>query len=247
MNLQIDVGNSFIKWRVLDAGLIVFRGKQKTASNSFMCDFEAWDKIESVSVSSVASQSVDRSLEQFLMGMLPHTTPFFAKSEASFDGVVSAYENPSQLGVDRWLAVIAGYMKYKESCFVVDCGSAITIDVVTGAGKHQGGYILPGLGLMKQSLSDGTKRVEFESDGGVCVKYGGTTSECVQAGVNFVMQSIVEGLLSRMEVERVDRLIVTGGDGAYASSLHRVVEYCPDLVLDGLSLVTGVSCGNDNL
>ena len=244
MNLQVDAGNSFIKWRVLDAGRVVLRGREDTSNNVSMSEIDVWDGIGSVSISSVASSDVDRCLECFFRKVLPGITPFFAKSQASFGDVFNAYKVPSQLGVDRWLAVVAGYLKYKESCFVVDCGSAITIDVVDGFGVHQGGYILPGIELMKRSLSSGTKRVEFAGVDGVGINYGGTTSECVQAGVNFAMLSVFEGLFSRMEREGVKRLIVTGGDGAYASSIFRDVEYCPDLVFDGLSLLSKgrVSC-----
>lgn len=242
MNLQVDAGNSFIKWRVLDAERVVLRGREDTSNNVSMSEIDVWDGIGSVSISSVASGGVDRSLQGLFRENLPNVTPFFAKSQALFGGVANAYKDPAQLGVDRWLAVIAGFSKYNESCFVVDCGSAITIDLVDAAGRHQGGYILPGIELMKRSLSAGTKRVEFDSLCGQGIKYGETTSECVQAGVSFAMLSVFEGLLSRMAGDQVKRLIVTGGDGAYASSLSQSIEYYPDLVFEGLSLVDGVGC-----
>jgi type III pantothenate kinase len=39
---------------------------------------------------------------------------------------------------------------------IVDCGTAITIDVMTVDGTHQGGLIVPGITLMRESLTDST-------------------------------------------------------------------------------------------
>ena len=39
-------------------------------------------------------------------------------------GVTCAYENPNKLGVDRWLAVLAAWYRYRKPCLVVDLGTA---------------------------------------------------------------------------------------------------------------------------
>lgn len=245
MNLQVDVGNSFVKWRILSTDGRILCGRERTSSVVSMDGIDVWDKIGSISVSSVASGDIDGCLRAVFRQNLPGITPFFAKSQASFGGVFNAYKDPGQLGVDRWLGIIAGYSKYKESCLVVDCGSAITIDAIDDLGQHQGGYILPGVELMKGSLSSGTSNVEFGCGSGGGVEYGETTSECVQAGVGFTILSIFNGLRSKMKSEGIKRLIVTGGDGLYVKSLCSFVEYIPDLVFDGLSLVRGVGCDSD--
>ncbi len=242
MNLQIDVGNTFVKWRVLDIDGLVARGRERTSINVSLGEVGVWNEVTSVYISSVASKDVNDCLRRLLSEVVPTIIPIFAKSESSFCGVLNAYKDPSQLGVDRWMAVIAGYLKYRESCFVVDCGSAITIDLINDSGEHQGGYILPGIELMKLSLSSGTNRVRFNGVGDVEAKYGETTSECVQAGISFVLRSVLEGLRVRMREEGVKRLIVTGGDGVYAGSLCQAVEYSPDLVFDGLTLLNRGGC-----
>lgn len=244
MNLQIDIGNSFLKWRLLDAGKVVSRGREIASDSLAMEGITEWSRIVSVSVSSVSAEEADCQLRAVLLDKLPSLTPFFAQSQVSLRGVVNAYKVPSQLGVDRWLAVVAGYAKYRESCFIVDCGSAITVDVVDSEGCHRGGYIIPGLTLMKQSLTDGTERVQFDNVVESDSKYGVTTTECVQAGVNFSLISIFELLHKRMEVEEIKRLIVTGGDGAYVASILSYVEYHPDLVLEGLTLAREVFDGS---
>ncbi|MEC8021886.1 MAG: type III pantothenate kinase [Pseudomonadota bacterium] len=39
---------------------------------------------------------------------------------------------------------------------VVDAGSALTVDCVTAEGRHEGGWIVPGLALAQRALFQGT-------------------------------------------------------------------------------------------
>src|SRR5690606_40507485 len=39
------------------------------------------------------------------------------------------------------------------ACCVVDCGTTITFDVVAPDGAHEGGFIVPGLRLLQDSLA----------------------------------------------------------------------------------------------
>ncbi|UZE95847.1 type III pantothenate kinase [Alkalimarinus alittae] len=241
MNLQIDIGNSYLKWRIVDNDTIISRGREATSANLTLNGLANWGNIRSVSISSVAADCVERRLREVLSVKLPSLVPYFAKSQSALRGVVNAYKEPASLGVDRWLAIVAGYSRCKDSCYIVDCGSAITVDVVDSHGRHKGGYILPGLRLMRQSLSAGTERVEFNDLEGVGDKHGITTSECVRSGVNFVLLSIFDRLRTKMKEEGIKRLIVTGGDGVHVKSFGEHVEYYPDLVLEGLALARGIS------
>ena len=45
---------------------------------------------------------------------------------------------------------------------VVDAGSAITIDLIGPQGVHLGGYISPGLRLMREALWQGTAKVQVD-------------------------------------------------------------------------------------
>ena len=69
---------------------------------------------------------------------------FNLKPPASLMGVRNGYKKPSQLGDDRWCAVVGKANIIKKPFMVVDCGSAISIDFVNFNAKHEGGYILSG-------------------------------------------------------------------------------------------------------
>ena len=155
MNLQIDVGNTFLKWRVVEGGAVIARGGHATAAEECLAGFTFWNQVKTIALASVASTEVESRLLCVLKSYRPDITPFIACTQFFFEGVSCAYELPEQMGVDRWLALVAGYLKYGESCCIVDCGSAITVDVVNSSGSHEGGYILPGMRLMKKSLNSG--------------------------------------------------------------------------------------------
>ncbi len=238
MNLQIDVGNTFLKWRVVDGSVVIARGGQPTAAGEYLVDFTYWSQLKTIALASVASAECNARLLSVLSGSRPDIAPFIATTQAFFNGVSCAYGLPEQMGVDRWLAVIAGYLKYETSCCIVDCGSAITVDVVSGSGSHEGGYILPGVRLMKKSLAAGTERVLFGDLEIISVEYGRDTMECVEQGINFMVCSVIEQLKREQVVSGIEHLFVTGGDAGLVASLCDGVEVVADLVLDGLELVS---------
>ena len=63
------------------------------------------------------------------------------------------------MGADRWHAMLAGWVRCKASFAVVDAGSAVTVDYVNAGGRHLGGYILPGLQMMRRSLKVDAARI----------------------------------------------------------------------------------------
>ena len=67
--------------------------------------------------------------------------------------VLKLFYNPVTLGVDRWLACLAAHRTYQQDVLVIDAGTAITIDIVTSNGIHLGGYIIPGMASLGQTIS----------------------------------------------------------------------------------------------
>ena len=237
MNLQIDIGNTFLKWRVVVGERVVKRGGHATELEACLADFTLWQELEAVAMASVASPECDARLLTTIKLNRPDITPFVATTQAFFNGVSCAYERPLQMGVDRWLAMIAGYLKCRSSCIVVDCGSAITVDIVNAFGVHEGGYIVPGVRLMKASLAVGTKKVLFDDLSESGLMRGRNTAECVGRGVNYITFSLIEQLKREMLQKDIAHLFVTGGDADLIASLCDGVEVMPDMVLDGLELV----------
>jgi len=159
-------------------------------------------------------------------------------------GVEFIYRDVERLGVDRCLAMVAAYDSFQQGVLVIDCGSAMTADLILPKGLHEGGYIFPGFRLLKQSLLSGTSKVIVNSDVERCFGFGRSTEECVDNGVHMMMRSTLLGLIKLAAGYGVFDVVLTGGDGLKAKVLiGEKVEYEKDLVFKGLGMVSPYSLG----
>lgn len=187
-----------------------------------------------IRVASVAGEAVNQQLVDGFAGTA-NPAPVFARTQARAAGVTNSYQEPARMGVDRWLVMLAAYSKARGRCCVVDCGSAITVDYIEADGRHQGGYIIPGLRLMQRGLLANTAEIIVDQDPeAFTIEPGQHTSAAVVHGINYAFQALAEKIVA--ELGETDRLYVTGGDGALFQHLCGRGEFVPELVLDGLVL-----------
>ena len=144
MRVLIDVGNTRLKYRI--------NSEQKTKSVPYSSGLESAIKkinkdmggeISEICVSSVKSKEFNSELSGLLKSHL-RIAPVFAVTHKVQGGVTCVYEDEKRLGVDRWLAVLAGFKSAQGNVCIIDCGTATTVDVVQENGMHLGGFIIPG-------------------------------------------------------------------------------------------------------
>ena len=245
MDLEIDAGNSRLKWRLrgddkawpirlaTTPADIVHAIANDNGVNDRVCA-----RIDRVRIASVRSPE---SLSELVVesSRLFGLDPEVAKVMSTHAGVTIRYSDPSRLGVDRWLAMLAAHAASTKACLVVDCGTALTIDKLTESGEHCGGYIIPGLALMRRSLEENTRirlNKEFEIGG---VALGHSTDEAVYHGTLAAAVALIKAKFEESNQEEVEReLFITGGgaDELMPHLKHCRARHMPDLVLDGLSL-----------
>lgn len=157
--------------------------------------------------------------------------PRFARTGVSFGAFRNGYtDEPLRLGVDRWLGMIGAAGDCDVLC-VVGCGTAVTIDVVD-RNTHKGGYILPGMYLMQDSLLAGTRKVRFEQSEPRSLDLGTSTGSAVRNAAAAAVVALIERVVVR---EQVERLVLTGGDADVLASLLSVpCEVDPGLLLKGM-------------
>ena len=235
--LDIDVGNSRIKWRARgpDGDMSGFFDRTDRRST------DRWPAVrpDRIRVSSVASGKENDDLRRLLEHSF-NCSPEFAKTTQSLDGLICGYEDPSRLGIDRWLAMLAARRIAAGPFVVVDVGTAATIDFVSEDGRHRGGYIVPGLRLMTSALLHGTAdvRVTFDPDK-LETRPGRTTASAVRGGVVLMLADFVRGSIDRFASESAGgpHVYLCGGDARTIAPLvgyPTVIE--PDLVLDGIAI-----------
>ena len=234
--LQMDTGNSGTKWRMLEGEHIVNRGKYVPGDNLSKQELlQCVGSLDRICIASVASVAAEFALAEMLRDRWT-VEPWFARTQAQALGLVNSYEDPSRMGVDRWLAMLAGRHCLNGRICVVDAGSALTIDIVAADGRHEGGYIIPGATLMEQALSRDTDRVRFEEDVDHALKPGKSTAQAVRHGIALAQAGAVRLALESLEIDEQQLLICGGGGNSLRQLLGGVGQHKPDLVLEGLAL-----------
>ncbi len=194
-------------------------------------------RIDVVNICSVASAQVNAMLVARLQKLTP-VVPCFFKVQAQCAGVYNSYQDPSKMGADRWLASIAAKGLYPNQLVcVADCGSAINIEFISLSGRHRGGYIVPGLVMMQQSLLSNTAKIDSSADA-LSLRLGVDTGENVSNGSLFAVVAVIEKLQRTMDQEN-GLLLIAGGDAHFleAHVQARNVVFCPELVLDGFKFL----------
>lgn len=243
MILELDCGNTRVKWRVRDVDVILMRGAfpaQDGFSESTIIETKQFN-LSRVLVGSVLSDDYARKLAAWSIQYFG-INPEFAISEPHSNGVVNGYQQPEKLGVDRWLAILAAHAKASSAYVIVDCGSAITVDLVTSQGEHLGGYIAPGLRLMREALTINTSAIKLAQIGYPENDFPGrNTVLAIKSAELIMIAGLVDHAKSvlRNYETSASRVLVTGGDGEWLVATLKDGVYEEDLVLDGLRLALG--------
>ncbi|MDX1733818.1 MAG: type III pantothenate kinase [Halioglobus sp.] len=234
--LQLDVGNSSAKWRLLRGAQVIERGRLDTRDPaSREAGLGALPGPGHIWISSVASPEAEADLGEWLRQRWG-VQPWFARTEARTGELVNSYRDPSRMGVDRWLAMLGARARHTGRLCVVDAGSALTIDLVAADGRHEGGYIIPGPQLMERALLLDTDRVRFDEDIGYGLTPGASTAEAVRHGIALAQAGAVALALDAAGPD-VPALYFCGGGGeALMGLLDRTGEWAPDLVFEGLEV-----------
>ncbi len=233
MILEIDAGNTSLKWR--------WRGEAARRARDLaqlQSSLAGGRRPEEVLVCNVRGAGFAAELAAWFAREW-NLRPCFAQVARACGGVRIRYPDPSRLGVDRWLAMLAGFGRVRGRCLIVDSGTALTIDLLDAGGLHLGGYIMPGLETLRSSLARETEVRLPPEDGQESVAPGNDTAAAVRNGTLFMLCGAVRAAMERFEREaEASALILTGGDAALlARNLGRDgLSTVPDLVLDGLAI-----------
>lgn len=232
----IDIGNTRLKYCLVDQGK---RGTPQSISNQLLSSAylsEHFGNITKVIVASVSHQNLTNTIELWCTDKSVDYQRVV--SEKSKDEVISAYHQPNQLGVDRWLTLIAANVLYpNKNTLIVDAGTATTIDLIASNGVHQGGWILAGIDTLFSCVLDNTSQVHAKVDKEASLSWGMSTSENVNNATWAATVGAVNLAVSQSEHQGIplDNILLTGGNGkTLASLLGTRCTVVEDLVFIGL-------------
>jgi len=218
-SLFIDIGNSAIKWRTCDSEVFT--------QGVDLFSLKLLPKADSVWVSAVAHlNTVEEIKAEF-------TSVYLVKSSKLYGKLTLSYDDPSKLGVDRFLAMLGALEHFPNSpLLVIDAGSAVTFDIIDAKGIHQGGLIMPGLKALRESfakfstndLSINTSELKNSTEGGW------------HSGTHAMLVSAINSQIQNFELQYPDGVVTICG-GIVKEILIELplsVKFFDNLVLDGL-------------
>lgn len=234
MILAIDAGNSRVKWGLHDGLAWLKQGSVDNREVGALA--ETWRHLDAparIVVSNVAGADMRASLARLLS--LWAVAPLWVTAQASALGVRNGYDDPGQLGSDRWAALLAAWDMRAAGCLVVNAGTALTVDVLSDQGVFQGGIIVPGEAAMQHALFAHTA---LAGQPGGCFKPLPTNSaDAIRSGALRALAGAVEGMWRELlrSGAREPRCVLSGGAApSLAELLTMPVVAVDNLVLEGL-------------
>ncbi len=225
MRLLVDVGNTALKVASEVNGQITLIEE---------VDIK-WSAIKEIVIAQVGP---DKLLENIKSKSELLAIPLFqACVTAQLGAIKCAYPQFQNLGIDRWLGVVACHHLYpNKHCVVVDSGTASKVDVVTSSGEHLGGWILPGLDMMIESLVSNTQKVFSDSESLFLPDLGRNTPNAVKNGALIATLGAVEAGIAQLKSDFDDIQVIFAGGYGELLQLHfeKPSVYVDDLVLKGL-------------
>jgi type III pantothenate kinase len=240
MRLEIDLGNTFAKWRVVERGLILQRGRN-TLDKLELPDISSEQPIDEVWIGSVACAEANAQLSDKIFNTYGVRAEFAVVTESA-GGVTCLYQEPARMGVDRWLALLAAHNRTKTPVVIVDAGSAVTVDLLSSEGVHVGGYILPGFSMQQSALLGQTAKVRFAQVETATPFGGNDTASSVAAGAGLVFDGLAMAIKQlRDEFDADAQILLAGGDAWRLR--ERLVEESQvvtidEIVMDGLQFAS---------
>jgi type III pantothenate kinase len=250
MLLAIDVGNTQTHAGVFDGESLLqhwrFATEAEATSDELAVHFSSLLALRGLDLDSMDAATVASVVPQ-LSGDYISMCEGYASTDLLMigpgvkTGMPIRLDNPHELGADRLVNAVAAYARFGEACAVVDFGTAITFDAISGDGEYLGGVIGPGVAISMEALADRTAKLPpielgepLGEPGGVI---GKTTAQSLQSGLVYGFAGAVDSIARRVERELGPdtHFIATGGHA------HAIVPYC-EMVdeIDDLLTLTGL-------
>jgi type III pantothenate kinase len=227
MLLCIDIGNSRTKLALYENGQRVHVHQYRTPRRERPTDFDN-AALGGILETPFFGAPVDQIA---ISGVVPELHGLVARGYRKLYGVQPKfvgkqllppfpvrYDSPESVGADRLANIAAALALYPPPVIVVDCGTAINIDVAAADGAFIGGAILPGPEAVRDALyraAPHLPRVEVRAPERVI---GGSSRECLQSGFYYGLLSELEGLVGRVRAELGGEAPVIG-TGGWAEAL----------------------------
>jgi type III pantothenate kinase len=228
--LLFDVGNTRLKWAAVEStqqpsdrqkklwaysGSVSSKSLASLEHRAELADYIAktLPKPDAIGFTCVAGKEAIQNL-QSLFPQWSDITWKQLEGNSPFSGMRSLYQDPSQLGSDRWAAVIGARALSNTNTLIINAGTATTIDLLGANGVHYGGWILPGLELMQKSLEGNTAQLPLAVRDSSNNGFGLSTNNAIIGGCDAAQLGAIQYAiqLAKEMNHPVEKVWIDGGN-----------------------------------
>ncbi len=234
----IDIGNSRIKVKINNK-IEYFLASDITNLFNFLVE----NQIRMLAFSSVNQTVSDNLLKKINKSSIKAVNAIELLDKQR----IINFSNVRGMGSDRKLGLIGATCFYTPPLVTVDCGTAVTINILNHNNIALGGMIFPGLSTQAKALSKFTNQLPLITTFDTAATIGNDTGSSIQSGIiasvaggiSYALRNISEQLLSSNHFQ----IIFTGGDGEFIMNTTKIsrVVYTPNLVLHGIEQLIKMS------
>jgi type III pantothenate kinase len=231
MNFCLDIGNTFGKIRIDEAGKppvyrrqlndedIIALIRELQPDNIIYCD------VRGTGAELIAATGFDGKLLK-----LTHELPIPLKN---------CYQVPQTLGMDRLAAALGAWQQFPhQHTLVIDAGTCITYDFVTANAEFLGGMISPGLQMRLKAMHTFTAQLplittDFSQKPPLI---GQNTTDAMLSGAFHGLSGEINGIISHYQsIFGRFNILLTGGDALFFDKTIKEANFVNEnVVLDGL-------------
>jgi type III pantothenate kinase len=253
MLLAIDVGNTNVKFALVENGVIKTRWRIATDARRTSDEYAPWlfqlFEIEGFNKADVTAVAISTVVPRALHNLQLLARRYFglealvAGRGALSWGIALDVDEPHAVGSDRAINAIGAHALIpKGHKIVISFGTATTVDHISDTGAYCGGIIAPGVNLSLEALVNAAAklpRIAIEAPATDSV-IGKTTESQMLIGIYWGYVSMIEGLIARMKAQigAPVHVVATGGLAILFQEHKHVFDHVePDLTLRGLSIL----------
>jgi len=229
--LIADMGNSRVKFKLKDS-IHAFKYHTDDLINFL-------DSIDCNEIKAFYYSTVNKDAEKFITENLSIKLDVIEDVKNLLNEKTPIdFSNITGMGTDRKLSLIAVHKVSDSPIVTVDCGTAVTVNLLDEENLCLGGVILPGFYTQGKALHNFTSNLPLVEELSNRGFFGQNTEDAIRYGI---LNSIVGGVkatINHSSFSSVPDVIVTGGYGEIIK--NRLLNYYPNVVYDEHLVLKGI-------
>ena len=252
MLLAADVGNTNVVFALFDGREIKARWRIATDPRRTGDEYAVW-LLQLLEIEGVARKEIEHIIFASVVPRANHNLTVLSEKYFNISPIIAGQgkaawpfeidvDQPSSLGADRALNILAAHEKYGGDLIVVDFGTATKLEAIDFNGAYKGGVIAPGINLSLDALVGKTAklpRIAIKAPESNSV-IGRNTEDQMLIGIFWAHVAMMEGLIERMrtEIGRPAKVVATGGLAILFDEKTEIFDYVDaDLTIQGLAIL----------